>query len=95
MVVSVVNRDFSDDCNSRVIDGNQVYLRVVRLDSAYAFHASDDGHVWSLIRYFSLGDNIEAAVGFSAQSPTGQSCTATFDEIHYEARKLADIRSGE
>jgi hypothetical protein len=38
---------------------------------------------------------LAGSAGFSVQSPTGDSCTATFSEIRYEARKLKDIRSGE
>ncbi len=95
MIVSVVNKEYSDDCNSRIVSGNQTYLRIARIDSAYTFHTSDDGIYWHLIRYFTLGEIENTAAGFSTQSPTGQSCTATFDEIHYEARKLGDIRSGE
>ena len=92
MVVSVVNRGVSDDCNSVVISGNEVYLRVARIGATYAFHYSLDGAAWSMVRYFALD---EAAAGFSVQSPTGAGCTATFADIRFETRRLADLRSGE
>lgn len=94
MIVSVVTRGYSDDCNSVCIDGNQIYLRIAKLDQAFAFHYSEDGHFWHLIRYFALGQTESVAVGFSSQSPMGERCTAVFSEISYAATKLTDIRSG-
>lgn len=95
MVVSVVTRGESDDCNSLIIDGHTAYLRVSRLDRAYAFHYSADGQYWHMIRHFALGAASPTEAGFLAQSPRGESCTATFSEIAFMAEKLNDIRSGE
>ena len=95
MVVSVVTRGESDDCNSVVVDG-PVWLRVSRLTRAFAFHYSPDGTEWHMVRYFSLGLDEQAPVevGFLAQSPTGAGCTATFTDIAFVPELLADIRSG-
>jgi uncharacterized protein len=95
MVVSVVTRDVSDDCNALIMEARSAYLRVARLERAYAFHYSPDGQTWSLIRYFRLTEGGEVRLGFLAQSPLGSGCTATFAHIRYEPRLLADIRSGE
>ncbi len=95
MVVSVVTREVSDDCNSFVVDGDHVWLRVARIGAAFAFHASIDGAVWGLIRHFGLPAADNLLVGFEAQSPLGEGCTASFTSIRYEARTLPDIRSGE
>ena len=94
MVVSVVTRDVSDDCNSFVVDDEQVWLRVARLGPAFAFHASTDGHHWQFVRYFALGTSAVPAVGFLAQSPTGPGCAVTFDDIRYAEERLEDLRSG-
>jgi regulation of enolase protein 1 (concanavalin A-like superfamily) len=94
MIVSVVTRGRSDDCNSKIIDGNEVYLRVARLGQAFAFHYSEDGRTWHLVRHFTLGPVDELQVGFSSQSPTGPGCRSTFSEISYEPRLLKGIRSG-
>ncbi|MCG3212460.1 MAG: hypothetical protein FOGNACKC_06130 [Anaerolineae bacterium] len=94
MVVSVVNRHLSDDCNSVVINGNSVYLRIAGLGQAFAFHYSTDGQTWHMVRYFSLGQPDSLRAGFSAQSPTGQSCTARFSAIDFAARRLAELRDG-
>jgi len=95
MVVSVVNRSVSDDCNSAVIDGSEVYLRMARTPRTIAFHYSTDGRTWHFVRYFSLGLTDVVRAGFSAQSPTGPQCRAVFSEITYRAGALADNRSGE
>lgn len=93
-VVSVVTKGVSDDCNSFIVKG-PAYLRVSRLEQAFAFHFSQDGIVWNLIRYFKLEDNKNAQMGFLAQSPTGSGCTVSFRDIRFEPRLLVDIRSGE
>ncbi|MDX6440109.1 MAG: uncharacterized protein QOF45_2692 [Gaiellaceae bacterium] len=95
MVVSVVTRDVSDDCNSFVVDGSSVWLRIARVGSAFAFHASTDGGSWSFIRHFALETDSEPAVGFAAQSPLGEGCAVSFEEIAYDAVRLGDLRSGE
>jgi uncharacterized protein len=94
MVVSVVTRGTSDDANGFVVDGSEVWLRIARMGPAFAFHASTDGREWKLIRHFTLGEDVAPAVGFEAQSPTGDGCEVRFDEIRFEARLLGDLRDG-
>jgi regulation of enolase protein 1 (concanavalin A-like superfamily) len=95
MVVSVVTRGVSDDCNSFVVDADRVWLRVSRIGSALAFHASTDGALWRLVRYFALrNEQALLLVGFEAQSPLGTGCTASFTSLAYDAQTLLDIRSG-
>jgi hypothetical protein len=95
MVVSVVTRGVSDDCNSVDIRGQSVYLRVYRHNDVLAFHYSLDGHYWHFVRYFSLGNLEQLRVGFSTQSPMGQGCRAIFSEIRYTPSALSDLRNGE
>jgi regulation of enolase protein 1 (concanavalin A-like superfamily) len=93
-VVSVVTKGVSDDCNAFPVKG-PMYFRIAKLEKAYAFHVSADGDRWDLIRYFTLEGNQNSQLGFLAQSPTGNGSTASFRQIHFEERLLADIRSGE
>ena len=93
MVVSVVTKGTSDDCNSVFIDGNSVYLRVSRINTGFAFHFSNDAKLWHMIRAFALEPGA-AKVGFLVQAPMGESCTATFSEIAFQLETLSDIRSG-
>lgn len=96
-VVSVVTRGLSDDCNSVVMPGNVVHLRVARMGDAFGFHYAADGAYWHMVRFFPLGELAASdplGVGFSVQSPTGEGCTARFDRIRFVSDTLADMRSG-
>jgi uncharacterized protein len=93
-IVSVVTRGFSDDANGPVVAGDAVWLRVARIGGACALHASADAERWDLVRHFALDAPAGLAAGFLAQSPTGDGCTATFDEVAFAARTLADLRDG-
>jgi len=95
MVVSVVTRGKSDDCNSAVIGSHTVYLRVFRQGNAVAYHYSTDGHTWHFVRYFNVGDLGKMQIGFAEQSPTGKGCTVHFSEIDFHYGKISDLRSGE
>lgn len=91
-IVTVVTRGTSDDCNGATLAAPEVYLRVARQAAPWAFHYSHDGRWWHLARYFSLGPRARVHVGLSAQSPTGQQCTAVFSEIRYQPGGLGDLR---
>jgi len=94
--VTVVTKGVSDDCNSFEVDGDTLWLRITRSGRAWAFHASADGSWWRLLRYFALGgDPAELVrVGFLAQSPTGEGCTATFDHISFRPGATENLRDG-
>jgi uncharacterized protein len=95
MIVSVVTRGVSDDCNSTPIEDDNVFLRITRREATLAFHYSRDGHLWQLVRHFTLGDAARPFIGLSAQSPTGNGCSAVFSQVHYTPTAVADLRSGE
>ena len=95
MIVSVVCRGLTDDANAFVVPGRSVWLRVSRLDRVYAYHASLDGRTWQLIRVFVLdNDTSRDRIGFEGQSPTGDGCSVTFDEIRFVRQRLTDLRDG-
>jgi hypothetical protein len=94
MVVSVVTRGASDDANGFVVAGYEVWLRIARMGPAIAFHASTDGSEWSLVRHFTFGTDEAVAVGFEAQSPTGDGCEVSFNDIRFEPRTLRELRDG-
>ncbi len=94
MIVSVVTNGSSDDANALTVSGQEAWLRIARIGRAFAFHASSDGARWQLVRYFRLETTEEPRVGFEAQSPTGEGCVVTFDEIRFERRRLTDLRGG-
>ena len=94
MAVTVVTRGTSDDCNSIDVGGSTLWLRITRSGATWAFHASTDGNRWRLLRYFSLGSDDAVKIGFLAQSPTGQGCTAAFERISFLAGAPSDLRDG-
>lgn len=95
MIVSVVARGVADDANAFAVDGRTVWLRISRIDHAFAYHASFDGKAWRMIRFFTLDDtSTPASIGFEAQSPTGDGCMVTFDDIHFTRERLRELRDG-
>ena len=95
MIVSVVCRGVSDDANAFTVPGRSAWLRVSRVDRAYAYHASLDGQTWRMIRVFNLDDDTSRdRIGFEGQSPTGDGCSVTFDEVRFRSERLADFRDG-
>ena len=90
-IVSVVTDTFSDDCNSTVLGQSSARLRLARVGEAIAFHTSDGGGRWELVRVF-RPTSAAPRIGFVCQAPTGAGCTGTFDAIAFTARSLSDIR---
>jgi uncharacterized protein len=94
MIVTVVTKGISDDSNSVVVKGNEVYLRISKMGQTFAFHHSRDAVTWHMARHFTLGPLTQLKAGFSAQSPTGTGCAVEFSEIYYQPETLPDLRSG-
>jgi len=92
-IVSVVTREFSDDCDSLPVNNNQIYLRIARLGKVFVFHFSEDGNSWHFVRCFTLGITQDVSIGFSVQSPKGEMCKAVFSEIDFSSKILRNIRS--
>ena len=81
--------------NAFVVPDRSIWLRVSRVDRTYAYHASTDGHFWRMIRYFTIGDDVEQhRIGFEGQSPTGDGCAVSFDQIRFARQRLHDMRDG-
>ena len=93
-IVSVVNNKLSDDCNSTIIEGNEVYLRISKINNTFVFHYSMDKKYWHMIRYFTLNKIEKLKTGFSVQSPVGNGCKASFSEFEFIVKKLNNIRNG-
>ena len=92
-IVSVVTDTFSDDCNSTVLAQASAWLRLARVGEAIAFHASDGGGRWELVRVFRPVGSA-TRIGFICQAPTGAGCTGSFEAIAFHGRSLGDIRDG-
>lgn len=94
MVVSVVTKEYSDDCNSTVVSEDFVHLRIVRSGAGWAFHSSTDGRTWVFVRVFRLAFDGPVRVGFLAQAPLGDECVAEFSDITYSPAVPAAFRDG-
>ena len=92
-IVSVVTNTVSDDCNSIVLGRKSAWLRLARVGEAIAFHASDGGGRWELVRVF-RPPSAAGRIGFVCQAPTGAGCTGVFDAVAFNPRSLRDIRDG-
>ena len=95
MVVSVVTRGVSDDANAFVVDGGQVWLRISRHGTAYAFHASEDGQLLAVhppvrpAHHRAAPDRLRSAVADGG----GLHGELRRDPVRSEG--VADLRSGE
>ncbi|HHU60782.1 MAG: DUF1349 domain-containing protein [Bacillota bacterium] len=94
MIVSVVTKRLSDDCNSLEVPAQGVYLRITRFDDCFAFHYSLDGKWWEMVRYFTLPASSSVKIGIVAQSPTGNGCKVQFSNLNVSPEGIRDIRSG-
>lgn len=95
MVVSVVTRGRSDDCNAAVLPSRAAYLRLSLKGPLFAMHWSPDGRWWNLARYGTLGEAPSVQLGLLVQSPTGDGCQAEFSEVAYRPTFPADLRNGQ
>ena len=93
-VVSVVTNGVSDDANGVEIQGNTVYLQIVKKGDLFALHYSLDGNDYRMVRYFKLPLKETFKVGFVAQSPTGEGGTCFFEDITLDHQPIKDLRKG-
>ena len=91
-MITVVTRDISDDCNGEPINSPFVWLSVCRQGNVFAMHYSKDKINWKLARICSVPMTDEVCVGISAQCPSGESCTAYFEDLCICDNPFQDMR---
>lgn len=92
-VVSVVTRQFSDDCNSIHPTDNFIYLAIAKKGDEISFHCSSDNQNWYLVRHFRINFNQqELRLGFAAHCSRGESFTARFSDIQYSTAVPENMR---
>ncbi len=92
-LVSVVNRDLSDDCNGPEIGGGFVYYAVLRRGAEFAFHWSSDGKTWHLLRHFRLETQAPVRIGFAVHGISDDPLTGTFSEIRFGGAVKGGLRN--
>jgi hypothetical protein len=90
-LVTVVTRGLSDDCNSKELRGNSVYLRIAKSGTTHVFYFSIDARHWQILRTFSLDTDIPIRVGFEAQPPAGSGAVVKFSSINYDSHRIGNI----
>ena len=94
--VSVVTRNGeSDDANGCNIDSNSVWLQITRVGSSFAFHFSEDGVTYYMMRFFNLSAGKTIKVGLLAQAPQGNGGIRTYENLTIEKKTVKNIRFGE
>lgn len=91
--VSVVTNDCSDDANGPTFPRDGLFLRIYRRENLTAFHISEDGQTWDLLRLFRLNGHT-ATIDLIAQSPTGKGSEARFTQLRLVEGEIADLRDG-
>jgi len=90
IIVSMVTRTFSDDCNS-LNTGSFAYLSIVKKGNEYSFYYSVDKVNWMMIRHFNLKTENKVKIGFAAHGSRGDGFTALFSDIKYQDRALGNL----
>jgi hypothetical protein len=91
-VVSVVTREYSDDCNSSKIENKYAYLSIAKKGTEFSFHCSKDGRKWELVRHFTLDLKGRIKVGFAVHCSVGEGFTAVFSDIKYSTNLPEKMR---
>lgn len=95
-VVSVLTREYSDDCNGEEISADSIYLKLSRKDALIGLYYSLDGKKWKMKRLFHFANNQykKTYLGIEAQSPQGNGCKVEFSEITFSNEVVEDFRKG-
>jgi regulation of enolase protein 1 (concanavalin A-like superfamily) len=93
-VVSVVTNHTSDDANGCNIEGNEVWLQVARAGNSFAFHYSEDGEAFYMMRFFTLPSGKTIKAGLIAQAPQGNGGERYYRNFSIEKKTVRNIRMG-
>ena len=94
--VSVVSRNGEcDDANGCNISGNTVWLQITRVGQSFAFHFSEDGTNYYMMRFFNLPAGNSVKVGLLAQAPQGDGGIRIYEDWTIENKTVKNIRFGE
>ncbi|MDR2901247.1 MAG: DUF1349 domain-containing protein [Treponema sp.] len=93
-VVSVITNGVSDDANGVDIEGDTVYLQIVKRGGLFALHYSLDGNNYRMVRLCKLPVNNTVKVGFVAQSPRGEGGDCFYEDIQLDFKSVNDLRKG-
>lgn len=93
-VVCVVTNGVSDDANGCNVEGDSLWLQIVRVGDVFCAHYSPDGKHFDMVRLFHLPAGETVKVGLEAQSPSGAGGLHLFSDISLEHRTVKNLRAG-
>lgn len=93
-VVTVVTNQWSDDCNSELLDSPECFVRISRRSDVFGMQYSLDGKAWRFVRTFGMLMPPKILVGLVAQAPFTGGGHAEFSEFSITAGGVEDLRSG-
>lgn len=95
-VVSVVTRNGeSDDANGCNVAGDSVWLQIVRVGNAFAFHYSIDDKKYYMVRVFTIPAGESVKVGLLPQAPLGGGGNRCYQHLQICNKSVKNIRMGE
>lgn len=93
-VVSVMTNKCSDDANGVNVEGNTVWLKMVRKNNVFGIYYSYDDKEYFMARLSRIEMPETIKVGFLAQSPLGAGTTCTFKKYSINNITVSNIRTG-
>jgi uncharacterized protein len=93
-VVSVRTIETSDDNNHDILTSEAVYFKLTSDTKTLGMYYSTDNTTWNLARLYKNDFPPEVWLGLSAQSPTGDGTTVTFENCSLTESTIKDFRAG-
>jgi uncharacterized protein len=89
-IVSVVTKEYSDDCNAVALPTDQVFLKMARAGNVIILYYSQDGSSWYMARRLRYVFTSPLMVGFLVQAPGARGNTVNFSHIQYQLKKVVN-----
>lgn len=93
-IVTVRTTGTSDDNNHDVVTSKSIHMKISSDTKTIGFYYSADGQEWQLVRLYKNDYPAEIWLGVSAQSPTGDGTTSTFENIRIIDTPVSNFRLG-
>ena len=91
-IVTVATDNYSDDANGVDIEGDCVYLQIIRQGNVFACHYSTNGIDYKMARILRMDVPSAMKIGVAVQSPTGEGQFMKFSNLIISQILPKDIR---
>lgn len=93
MAVSVITKDYSDDCNGPDLR-TTTQFRLTKIGRTISWHIPNADNTWRLARYAALPAGLNLQLGAMIQSPSGAGSEAIFSDISVSESVPNNLRDG-